>query len=115
VKITKAEGQYDTYRMEVSFGELRELHDRLRDDHAGVVADEMFNALDYYMRKLPAPGEDKKERENAAEKVGDAPTVADRVGGGDREGRLGAPGPDTFSDASDEEISDVALGSIPKP
>lgn len=61
MKIDKVNGQYDTYKMEVSLGEMKELLKRLEADHAEPVADEMHSAIRWYLDNLPAPGETKEE------------------------------------------------------
>ena len=72
MKIDKVKGSYSEYKCTVSFGQLKALRDALAVDHSGPILDEMFKALDYYMSKLPLPGDDEdakkaKEAEKAAE------------------------------------------------
>ena len=65
MKIDKVKGTYSEYKLTLSFGQLKELHSALADDHVGPIKDEMFKALDYYLAKLPLPGEDEEKAKEA--------------------------------------------------
>ena len=69
MKIDKVKDTYSEYKLTISFGQLKEIYKALSVDHTGPIADEMWKALDYYMAKLPLPGEDKEDKDKAAEKA----------------------------------------------
>ena len=75
MKIDKVKDTYSEYKLTMSFGQLKAMHKALEADHVGPVADEMFKALDYYLAKLPLPGEDKDpKKEKEAEKEAEPKT-----------------------------------------
>ncbi len=61
MKLKKVEGQFNTYSMEISWGELEAIRAALETDHADPVRDELFAGIDWYMDNVPKPGEDKED------------------------------------------------------
>jgi hypothetical protein len=74
MKLKKVEGQFNTYTMEISWGELEAIRGALEADHADPVRDELFAGIDWYMDNVPKPGEDKedlKAREEQEKELGE--------------------------------------------
>lgn len=57
--ITKVNDGYDAYKAELSWSELQAIETALAAHHTGVIADETYARLKFYMGKLPRPGEAK--------------------------------------------------------
>ena len=74
MKLDKVAETYNTYKMEVSFGELTALLNALEDTRSpDPVADEMKAAISFYLERVPGPGEDKdefKEKKKAEKEMG---------------------------------------------
>lgn len=74
MKITKDKGSegsptFNVYKAELSYAELVAIENALADNHAGPVADELFAGFQYFIDRLPKPGEEpekdgKKDSEN---------------------------------------------------
>jgi len=80
IKLTKVKGTYNTYRLEMSMGQIEAVRNALEKDHADPISDELLAILTYYLDKVPGPGEeeeDLKAREQhpgaAADEEGDFP------------------------------------------
>lgn len=63
MKIDKVKDSFNTYKIELSYSEMMSAFKALAKSHADPVADEMFRGLQYYIERLPGPGEDKDEGE----------------------------------------------------
>jgi len=63
IKMSKAKGTYNTYKLEMSMGQLEVIRTALEGNHADPVSDELLATLTYYMDKLPGPGEEEEEAE----------------------------------------------------
>jgi hypothetical protein len=61
IKMTKSKGTYNTYKLEMSMGQLEVIRNALENNHADPVSDELLATLTYYMDKLPGPGEEEEE------------------------------------------------------
>lgn len=59
--ITKVPSSYDDYKVELSWSELKAVEAALSAHHAGVVADETFARMQFYMARVPGPGEEKEK------------------------------------------------------
>ena len=71
MRIKKKDQSYNDYVLELSFGELVAISNGMSDfKGGGVVADEVRKGLQFYLDRIPGPGEDKDEFEakQAAEK-----------------------------------------------
>lgn len=69
IKMTKVKGSYNTYKLEMSMGQLEVILTALKRNHADPVSDELLATFTYYIEKLPGPGEEEEEAE-AAQKAG---------------------------------------------
>lgn len=59
MELKKKPDQYATYTATLSYGELLAIRDALTASPGeGPVADEILGAINYYVEKLPQPGED---------------------------------------------------------
>lgn len=61
--IKKKADTYNTYNLEVSWGQLEAFKAALEADHADPVRDETMAELAWYMERVPGPGVDEKELE----------------------------------------------------
>ena len=61
--IKKKADTYNTYTLEVSWGQLQAFLAALQSDHADPVRDETMAELSWYMDRVPGPGEDEEEIE----------------------------------------------------
>lgn len=79
VKMTKVKGTYNTYKLELSMGQLEVILTALERNHDDAVSDELLSTFHFYLEKLPGPGEDedefdaKKEAEAGGGMEGDTP------------------------------------------
>lgn len=79
MKISKINGTYNDYKVEMSFGQLTAIRNALANDHAEVLSDELFAELNWYLDNVPGPGEseeDLKAEEEAAKSGMAAPEAA---------------------------------------
>lgn len=67
MKIDKVNNSFNTYKIELSFTEMMALYKGLAKSHADPVADEVFRGLQYYLDRVPGPGEDKEEKTKEGE------------------------------------------------
>lgn len=61
MEIKKVSGGFNSYRAELSYGELQAIAAALEKSHFGPVADELYSGLRFYLDKLPRPGEDEDD------------------------------------------------------
>lgn len=101
MKIDKISGQYDAYKMELSYGQLEAIRDSLSQHEGHVIADELTHAIQWYLDKLPRPGEDEKSKDN---EEGSVMNSHEPRGGGDID--LSAP--------PEDEAEGEDLGSHPE-
>lgn len=97
MEITKAPSKFNTYRMELSFGELVALENAMADNHAGPVADELWAGMRWYLDKLPKPGEDGKGGEEGEEGALGAPEGGIDIG-------IALPNTPVDTDAAADEL-----------
>jgi hypothetical protein len=130
MKLKKQSGQFNTYSAELTYGEILVLRNALaKSPGMGPEADEMLEGFNWYLEKMPEPGEegDKKEgtsdnpnlaKDKADDSLspmllepapGDEPTEGD---GGD-EGTKGPSGRDDEGDEGDEETLADRLKDVP--
>ncbi len=99
IKLSKTKGTYNTYKLELSMGQIEAVRNALEKDHADPISDELLAILTYYLDKVPGPGEeeeDLKAREEhpaaAADEEGDFPIpMPPREEGGAPEGEPPTP------------------------
>lgn len=65
----KSDDSFDVYIAELSMGEIKAILAALGGDSSGPVADEMRSGIEFYLARLPIPGQSKKEAEVEQEKV----------------------------------------------
>lgn len=65
--VKKKAGTYNTYSLEVSWGQLNAFFHALEQDHADPLADETFAEIQWYLQNVPGPGEDEEEYKEAKE------------------------------------------------
>lgn len=63
IKLSKVSGSYNTYRMELSFGQLEAIKVALEAKHDDSISDELLTMIQYYSTELPGPGEEKEDKE----------------------------------------------------
>jgi hypothetical protein len=63
IKMSKSKGTYNTYKLEMSMGQLEVVLSALEKNHADPVSDELLATIRYYIDKLPGPGEEEEEAE----------------------------------------------------
>lgn len=63
IKLSKVSGSYNTYRMELSFGQLEAIKAALTAKHDDAISDELLTMIQYYSSELPGPGEEKEDKE----------------------------------------------------
>ena len=67
MKISKIEGTYADYKLEMSFGQLQAIRDALAADHASPVSDELYGEICWYLDNIPGVGESKADLKKAEE------------------------------------------------
>lgn len=58
IQLKKKSGTYNTYTIQLSYGQIECIRQAVEKDHATPIADELRELLDYYLKTLPGPGED---------------------------------------------------------
>lgn len=69
IKIAKAKGTYNTYKLELSYGQMECIVQALEGKHDDAIADELLAMFHYYMHELPGPGEDEEKAEQRKDAV----------------------------------------------
>lgn len=67
MKLDKIKNTFNDYKCELSWGQLEVIAAALERDHSDPVADELHAELQWYLQRVPGPGEeeeDAKAREN---------------------------------------------------
>ena len=78
MKIKKTSGQYNTYSAELTYGELLHLRDALAQSPGmGPEADEMLEGFNWYLEKMPEPGEEGDKKEGTSDNPNMAKDKAD--------------------------------------
>ena len=107
MKLDKVKKSFNDYDLELSWGQLEVILAALERDHSEPVADEMLAELQWYMERVPGPGEEEEEVK-AREEQGMA--VPGEGGAEEAEGAEGmVPAPPT------EGPADVGKGPEPPP
>ncbi len=104
--IKKKAETYNTYTVELSWGQLQAFAQALEADHTDPVRDETLAELRYYMDRIPGPGEDEKDEnvENGDDSALPMPPGSDM--GPEDKGGLSFP-PDETDSALPEPDSDM--------
>jgi hypothetical protein len=69
IQLKKKSGTYNTYNIQLSYGQIEAIRQALEADHANPIGDELKALFDYYINTIPGPGEeedDVKAREEQA-------------------------------------------------
>lgn len=124
IKLSKSKGTYNTYKMELSYGQLEAIRSALEKDHADPISDELLAILTYYLDKVPGPGEeeeDQKMREqhpaDAADEDSDYPIPMPPNEGTEPEGEQEPPPPPPSGAEPDEFGGEEPEGGhhVPEP
>src|ERR1044071_610437 len=102
IKSTPEKPNWNTYRAELSFGQLIAMRDALAKDHANPVADEMYQELNFFLDALPKPGEEIDKDSKEAVGTSTRPAGADELDSLDIDKELPMPG----------EEDDIAAGPL---
>jgi hypothetical protein len=87
MKIKKVNQTFNTYSVELSWGQLNAIYRALEPDHADPLADELFAELGWYLQNVPGPGEDEEEYKEAKDAEKEALAGGGEGMGMDGEGR----------------------------
>lgn len=80
MEIKKVNDTFNMYTIKLSYGELTAMRNALQSSHGEPVADEMSQAIEWYMNEnLPGPGEDKKDKEEEKEEAMPLPDSAEEL------------------------------------
>lgn len=61
IQLKKKSGTYNTYTIQLSYGQIECIRQALEKDHASPIADELKALFDYYLQTLPGPGEEEED------------------------------------------------------
>ena len=137
MQITKVNGSFNEYKLEISYAELLAIRDALARSHAGPVGDELYSGIVWYIDKLPPPGVEEEDEEEEGAKAPakkhskepgslELPDPDDSEGGSEdgSEGAEPTPGSDDDSSGEDEagledegptrDLSGLTSGTIPE-
>lgn len=81
MKIEKIKKTYNDYKLELSWGQVEAIAAALEQNHADPLADELFAEWQWYMERVPGPGEDE-----------DAWEAQQKAADGSAEGAMGGAG-----------------------
>jgi hypothetical protein len=81
IQLKKKSGTYNTYTIQLSYGQIEALRQALEADHANPIGDELKALFDYYINSIPGPGEEEEDlkarEEQAAIASGQAQAAGD--------------------------------------
>lgn len=63
IEMSKVKGTYNTYKLQLSMGQIEVIMNALEANHADPVSDELLATFQYYVKQLPGPGEDEEKFE----------------------------------------------------
>lgn len=72
IKISKLKNSYNTYKLELSYGQIVTIQKALQAVHDDAIADELLAMFNYYTTELPGPGEDEEDADARKEAVAGA-------------------------------------------
>jgi hypothetical protein len=87
IKLNKSKGTFNTYKLELSYGQIECIRQALEKDHANPIADELLQMFNYYISTVPGPGEEEDDVKARAE----SSAIGQKVGQEDDE--MGLPMP----------------------
>ena len=56
MKIKKVSDTFNTYSVELSFGQLVAMRNALEKDHSDPLSDEIYAEINWYLQNVPGPG-----------------------------------------------------------
>jgi hypothetical protein len=115
MKIDKVNGTFNTYKLEVSFGELTAVANALEDTVGAPVADEMRAGIRWYLDHLPGPGEDKEEFKAKKEAETELKTMSPELGAAPETETGGPPALAAEITGPDMEPAPEADKELPEP
>ena len=74
MRLDKIKNTFNDYKMELSFGQLEVIAAALEQDHSDPVSDELHAELQWYMQRVPGPGEEEEDIKAREEAAAGAPT-----------------------------------------
>ncbi len=78
MKLKKQAGQFNTYSAELTYGEILVLRNGLQKSPGmGPEADEMLEGFNWYLEKMPEPGQDSDKKEGTSDNPNMAKSEAD--------------------------------------
>ena len=78
MKLKKQAGQFNTYSAELTYGEILVLRNGLQNSPGmGPEADEMLEGFNWYLEKMPEPGEEGNKKEGTSDNPNMAKDKAD--------------------------------------
>ena len=78
MKLKKQAGQFNTYSAELTYGEILVLRNGLQNSPGmGPEADEMLEGFNWYLEKMPEPGEEGDKKEGTSDNPNMAKDKAD--------------------------------------
>jgi hypothetical protein len=117
IKIAKSKGTYNTYKLELSYGQMECIVQALEAKHDDAIADELLAMFHYYMHELPGPGEDEEQAEQRKDTVtgdgggeDDLPVPMPPGAEGDLEGALDDGGGEPLPDLPAEDEMEPQAG-----
>jgi len=63
MKLEKIKKTYNDYKLELSWGQIEAIAQALSQNHSDPLADELYAEWQWYMERVPGPGEDEEEIE----------------------------------------------------
>lgn len=63
MKLEKIKKTYNDYKLELSWGQVEAIAAALAQNHSDPLADELYAEWQWYMERVPGPGEDEEEIE----------------------------------------------------
>jgi hypothetical protein len=78
MKISKDKSNFNVYKAELSYGELLMWRDALaKSPGMGPEADEILRGLDFYLNRVPEPGEEPESKDGTSDNPNQAKSAAD--------------------------------------
>jgi hypothetical protein len=104
IQLKKKSGTYNTYTIQLSYGQIEALRQALESDHANPIGDELKALFDYYINSIPGPGEEEEDVKARDEQAAIASGQAQDAGDDD------SPIPMPPGDDNGGEITTAGVG-----
>jgi hypothetical protein len=89
IKLNKSKGTFNTYKLELSYGQIECIRQALEKDHANPIADELLQMFNYYISTVPGPGEEEDDVKARAE----SSAIGQKLGQEEEDDGMGLPMP----------------------